>query len=597
MRSQSCVQNDLAKAAVLALLTMLVCVAFLTNNGAIETVQAFSTGPPGAVTGAPGDFGTCANCHFGPATNGQFTISAPQTYVPGQTYQITVTHTNSDATRKRWGFELTVLSSGSKAGELQNLSAFTQILNNEGPGADRQYIEHNSGGTFQGQSGGASWTFNWVAPASDVGPVTFYAAGNQANNDGNTSGDQIYTTQVTAAPSMPVVSSLQFNNTNYSVDEGAGSILITVTRSGDNSGAATVDFETADVSARQRTDYTLAAGTLTFAPGDTSKTFRVLISDDVYVEGNETLNLTLSNPTGGAVLGSPSAAVLTITDNDSISPTTNPLDGARFFVQQHYYDFLSRYPDSGGLDFWTNNITQCGTDQSCINNKRIDVSNAFYYELEFQQTGSYVYRLYRAAFGNNQPFPNPNPDPLHPGEEKKVPLYLPFMKDRARVRGGPQLAQFQLALANAFVLRTEFTNKYAPGLDGPGFVDAVLATIRNDIGMELMSQRQGLIDLFNQSGRGAVLYRLADDNQANPINNRAFIDAEYNRAFVFTQYAGYLRRNPDMPGFLFWLGQVNSAPIRDVPKQHAMVCSFITAAEYQQRFSSIVTHTNSECPQ
>jgi len=64
---------------------------------------------------------------------------------------------------------------------------------------------------------------------------------------------------------------------------------------------------------------------------------------------------------------------------------------------------------------------------------------------------------------------------------------------------------------------------------------------------------------------------------------------------VATQYFGYLRRDADIGGFLFWLGQVNSAPLRDVPKQHAMVCSFITSAEYQQRFSAVVTHSNSEC--
>ena len=58
-----------------------------------------------------------------------------------------------------------------------------------------------------------------------------------------------------------------------------------------------------------------------------------------------------------------------------------------------------------------------------------------------------------------------------------------------------------------------------------------------------------------------------------------------------TQYFGYLRRDPDIGGFLFWLGQVNSAPLRDVTKQHAMVCSFITSAEYQQRFSSVVITT------
>ncbi|MDQ2855282.1 MAG: hypothetical protein M3R68_03050, partial [Acidobacteriota bacterium] len=262
----------------------------------------------------------------------------------------------------------------------------------------------------------------------------------------------------------------------------------------------------------------------------------------------------------------------------------------------------AREGDSGGLVFWTGTITGCGTNQTCINGKRIDVSNAFYYELEFQQTGSYVYRVYRAAFGNNQPFSNPNPDPLHPGEEKKVPLYLPFMRDRARVRGGVQLAQLQLDFATVFVQRPEFVAKYPLSLaTAAQFVDALLATMTSDIPVDLSGQRQALIDLYNQgstatAGRANVLYRLADDNaQSNPINNRTFIDAEYNRAFVFTQYAGYLRRNADMPGFLFWLGQVNSAPLRDVPKQHAMVCSFITAAEYQNRFSSVVTYSNAEC--
>jgi hypothetical protein len=378
--------------------------------------------------------------------------------------------------------------------------------------------------------------------------------------------------------------------------------MITVTRSGDTSAAATVDFATSDAVAQQRTDYMLGAGTVTFAPGQASKMFSVLIVDDLFVEGNETLNLTLSNPTGGAALVSPSTAVLTITDNDSTSPTTNPNDEARFFVRQHYYDFLSRYPDSGGWDYWSNLLIECGTNATCLNSRRIAVSNQFFYELEFQQTGAYVYRLYREAFGNNQPFPNANADPSHPNEEKKIPAYASFMKDRARVPGGPQLAQFQLALAVAFAQRPEFSNKYSVSLDGPGFVDAVLATIRTDLGVELVSQRQALINLYSQAGggsagRGNVIYRLADDNlQTNPINNRAFIDAEYNRAFVFTQYAGYLRRDSDTAGFLFWLGRVNSAPVRDMNTQRAMVCSFITSQEYQLRFSTVATHTNAECP-
>jgi uncharacterized repeat protein (TIGR01451 family) len=166
-------------------------------------VHAFSSGPPAGYTGAPGEEPeACAECHVPPdAGTGHISINAPQTYIPGQTYQITVTHTNSDLTRLRWGFELTALdTSDEKAGNLQNTDVFTQVLDNQGPGSARQYIEHTSVGTFQGQQNGASWTFNWTAPATDVGFITFYAAGNQANNDGNTSGDYIYKTFVGAAP-------------------------------------------------------------------------------------------------------------------------------------------------------------------------------------------------------------------------------------------------------------------------------------------------------------------------------------------------------------------------------------------------------------
>src|SRR4030095_14001943 len=173
----------------------------LSNDRINQPVQAFSSGPPAGFTGAPGEF-TWAECHVPhDAGTGQISITAPQTYVPGQTYPITVTHTNPDQTRLRWGFQLTALDpSDEKAGNLQSSDVLTQVVDNKGPAGSRQYIEHTSAGTFIGQKNGASWTFNWTAPSVDVGPVTFYAAGNHANNDGNSSGDNIYFTFVASAP-------------------------------------------------------------------------------------------------------------------------------------------------------------------------------------------------------------------------------------------------------------------------------------------------------------------------------------------------------------------------------------------------------------
>lgn len=197
--------KDRFKLFCLALLAVGGTLVLVTDNPAVHTSQAFSAGPGQARTGAPGET-TCMACHRTLPANlwpNEFIINAPETYTPGQTYQITVEHRAPfSPTRLRWGFELTALtlSDNTKAGELASTSDFTSVLNGTGAFLNRQYIRQTSAGTFAEQSGGASWTFNWTAPATDVGPVRFYAAGNQANNNGANTGDQIYTTEVTALP-------------------------------------------------------------------------------------------------------------------------------------------------------------------------------------------------------------------------------------------------------------------------------------------------------------------------------------------------------------------------------------------------------------
>lgn len=276
------------------------------------------------------------------------------------------------------------------------------------------------------------------------------------------------------------------------------------------------------------------------------------------------------------------------------SLTVNPLDISEFFVRQQYVDFLGREPDEDGFDYWSADLNSCGANASCIDPRRVAVSDAFFFEPEYQRTGSYVFRLYRSAFGNNQPLPNP--DLSNVTEAAKLPSYTAFMSDRGRVLGGPRLVQSQKDLASDFVQRPEFLAQYPATQGATEFIDAVLSTIRNSTGADLTSQRSALLELYNDGGRAAILYRLADDDLANsPIDNRSFVNAEYNRALVFTQYAGYLRRDADVAGLLFWLDQVNSAPLRNVSKQHALVCSFITSGEYQLRFSSLITHGNAEC--
>jgi Reeler domain len=194
-------RNKQAKVASLVLFAAALFFALVTDNRTINEAHASAFGPPDGHTGAPGEL-TCAvsGCHGGrPNTGpGEFLIEAPSVYEPGMTYRISVSHNTSDSTRQRWGFQLTALTSiNGPAGHFANVNDQTQIFVG-GPGGNRQYIEHSVSGTSPGQRDGLTYLVDWTAPSTDVGPVVFYAAGNQANNDATNDGDQIYTATATA---------------------------------------------------------------------------------------------------------------------------------------------------------------------------------------------------------------------------------------------------------------------------------------------------------------------------------------------------------------------------------------------------------------
>jgi len=127
----------------------------------------------------------------------------------------------------------------------------------------------------------------------------------------------ICVTQQSQTPTM-----LGFAATGYSQAETGGKITIVVLRSGGSNGMVTVDYATSDGSALAGKHYIPVFGTLSWADGDMSqKSFDVLVLDDGVQDGTHTVNVTLSNPTGGATLGQ-STAVLSITDNDH--PGTPP---------------------------------------------------------------------------------------------------------------------------------------------------------------------------------------------------------------------------------------------------------------------------------
>ncbi|MBD0324947.1 MAG: CHRD domain-containing protein [Pyrinomonadaceae bacterium] len=371
--------------------------------------------------------------------------------------------------------------------------------------------------------------------------------------------------------SSTTASSLQLGASNYSVNENEGSLLITVNRYGNTSNAVSIDYTTIDGTASEQSDYQLASGTLTFAPGQTSRTFSILVTDDAYVEGTETLSIVLSNPKGGAFAGSPLIANVTIQDDDTAQPTANPIDDARFFVRQHYLDFLNREPDKGGLDYWTSQITNCGSDANCINIKRTDVSAAFFVEQEFQQTGFFLYRFTKASLGVR-------------------PTYEQFTRDRGALVVGAGLEASKQAYAEEFVQRPDFISRYGASSTCPDFVDALINTVQQGSGVNMTARRFELIGECNTYANAGPTQRARVIRKL--IEYPEFVEAEFNPAFVLAEYFGYLKRNPDEGGYQFWLDVLNTR----VPGNYrSMVCAFITSREYQERFSSVVPHNNTEC--
>lgn len=114
---------------------------------------------------------------------------------------------------------------------------------------------------------------------------------------------------------------LQFASSSFSTAEGNGSVTISVARVNGSSGAVGVQYFTGPASATAGSDYQAVNGALQWANGDVStKSFTVPIMDDTAVEGPETFFVTLNGPTGGATLGAPATATVTIQDNDMSTP-------------------------------------------------------------------------------------------------------------------------------------------------------------------------------------------------------------------------------------------------------------------------------------
>ncbi|HEV2913525.1 MAG TPA: Calx-beta domain-containing protein [Pyrinomonadaceae bacterium] len=354
---------------------------------------------------------------------------------------------------------------------------------------------------------------------------------------------------------------LQFSSPSYAVQEGAGSLAVVVTRTGDANDSVNVNYATADTAALQncnvvnnkassRCDYVSVVGTLRFAPTQISKTIFLPVIDDTYVEGAESFSISLSNPTGGAVLGATASATVEITDNGNDSATTpNPIDHTGFFVRQHYIDFLGREPDPPGFTAWINQINNCvPTSPSC---DRISVSQGIYLSPEFRERGYFIYKFYALALG-------------------KKPSYSQFVVDRARVSGfqtDAELEQSKLDFIADFMNRSEFHSIYDSKVSARSYVETLLLK-----GNLSYANKENLIQRVaaNTTSRAAALREIAESVEAN---------ARYiNEATIVMHYFGYLRRDPDA----FYQDWINI--LASTGDSRNVTNGFVNSAEYRMRF-------------
>ena len=233
---------------------------FVASN---SNVFAFSGGPPNGLTGAPSE-NNCMQCHAGnalDAAGGSLMLTVPENYLPGEVYDIAINLSRTG--QSKWGFEMTALNgNGARAGTFAPRDGNTQLSEEN----SKQYIKHTFAGTATGKKDANSWTFKWTAPSTDVGPITFYAAGNAANADFSAAGDYIYTEEATSdVPPVYGVTLTGVGNLAKSTADASTGVTYTlrVTNTGNTDDVIRLSSSGSVNATLSRTSISLAAGAST----------------------------------------------------------------------------------------------------------------------------------------------------------------------------------------------------------------------------------------------------------------------------------------------------------------------------------------------
>ena len=175
---------------------------------------------------------------------------------------------------------------------------------------------HYEGQTFLGSTivttdanGSATFAANLTSSVASSSFITATATSLSAIEPGLTAGDS----SPFSAAILSKAVSVQFATAGFTISSSAQAATINVLRTGNTSAAVSVNYATSNGTAIAGRNYAAAAGTLSFQPGQTLQTFTVtILPNTTESSGSATINLALSQPMGGAALGSISTATLTI---------------------------------------------------------------------------------------------------------------------------------------------------------------------------------------------------------------------------------------------------------------------------------------------
>lgn len=443
-------------------------------------------------------------------------------------------------------------TAGQRIVVLMSSTSFDTYLFLDGPNGQTIAQDDDGGGGLNSRIPANAGSFSLPTTGSYRIFATSFSADGTTGSTGNYS---LSLLNQTAASS-----GIQLSSSSFSGSEASGSITITVNRSGDTSGSASVNFRTSDVAGLQsctlangrgseRCDYVTSLGTLRFTAGESSKTITIPLINDTLVEGNETFTITL-NSAAGATLGSPAAATVTILDNDSVATTINPIDGVEFFIRQQYLDILNRQPDSIGLQNWINTLAPCPNggfgEPPTSNCDRLHVAAGFFQSDEFLNRGYWAFRFYMVSYNQR-------------------PTYAQFIPDMAQVGGPKSPAEEEaskVAFAEAFVQRPEFIARYGT-LTGQALANALLQTA---------GLPSSTLTVTGNMTKGQILRGIAE---TSAVVNRFLTEGT-----VSIQYFGFLRRDPDMIGYQNNVSTLNANP----NNLRHMIFIFIYSTEYRGRF-------------